>query len=100
MDCTYYSSSSQGAPAMNILFAPLPAGTTVQSWQTATKNANPTAVSVPGIGDGALYFTTKVANASTGMNFISNGFACNMYTAYFSADQTHLAALAESILED
>jgi hypothetical protein len=96
LDCTYYADGSADSPAVNILIAALPGGTTVASWEAGTKNANSSAVFVPGVGDAAFYFTT---GAPSGLNFISGGVACNMYTGNFTADQAHLVALAESILE-
>jgi hypothetical protein len=96
LDCTYYADGSAGSPGVHILIAALPSGTTVASWEAGTKNANSSAVFVPGVGDAAFYFTT---GAPSGLNFISGGVACNMYTGNFTADQAHLVALAESILE-
>jgi hypothetical protein len=96
LDCTYYADGSKDSPEVNVLIAELPGGTTVASWEAGTKNANSSAVFLPGVGDAAFYFTTGALN---GLNFISGGVACNMYTGNFTADQAHLVALAESILE-
>ena len=96
LDCTYYANGSADSPEVNVLIAALPGGTTIASWEAGTKNANSSALFVPGVGDAAFFFTTGTLN---GLNFISDGVACNMYTGKSTADQAHLVALAESILE-
>jgi hypothetical protein len=59
--------------------------------------AFPSAVLVPGIGDGAVFYIAQ--GGVTAFNFISNGVTCNMYTGNFKSDQEHFADLAEFILE-
>jgi hypothetical protein len=97
LNCTYYADGSTGSLALNVLLAQLPSGTTVDSWKAGTKNANPSAVFVPGVGDAAFYFTAGAAPSS--LYFISGGVSCNIYTSNFTSDRAHLAALAESIIE-
>jgi hypothetical protein len=95
LNCTYYVDGSKTSPGVNITFG-APNGLTVASW-TAQAKAFPSAVLVPGVGDGAVYY---LANGGyTAFNFISNGVTCNIYTGNFKADQAHMVTLAESILE-
>jgi hypothetical protein len=96
LNCTYYGAAGPSGSVVNITFIPLPSGTTVASYTAQIASKEPSAVSVSGVGDAAFYFTT---GAPSGLNFISGGTACNMYTANFAADKAQLVQLAESILQ-
>jgi hypothetical protein len=97
VNCTYYVNGSKGSPGLNMTFGRLPSGTTAASYLTVLKTTAPSAVFVPGVGDGAFYYTNPPLVPSA-LNFFSNGTSCAMY-ASFPAGRAHMIALAESILE-
>jgi hypothetical protein len=97
VNCTYYVNGSKGSPGLNMTFGRLPRGTTVASYQAALKTTAPSAVFVPGVGDGAFYYS-KPPLVPSALNFFSGGTSCAMYTS-FPAGRAHLVALAVSILE-
>lgn len=97
LNCTYYTDGSTTSPVVNITFVPLN-GLTVSAWSDAVKAQSPNAKSIPGVGDGAFVFT-NLPSVPSGISFVSNGVECTAYTANFTADQTRLVTLAESILE-
>ncbi len=99
LNCTYYVDDSKTSPGANLTFGDQgindPAGAVV-AWK-ANLSAFPSAVLVPGVGDGAVYYLAP--GGISAFNFISNGVTCNMYTGNLQATQAQLTDLAQFILE-
>ena len=90
LECTYVDpakgSSSEG---LVILFSPTK-GASVDQWAAQVKQASPSAVPVPGVGDGAFY--TEASGVGS-MNFYSGAVAGYVYSDNFVATQANLTAL-------
>jgi hypothetical protein len=96
LECTYVDPSKGNASeGLVILFSPTK-GATVAQWATQVQQAAPSAVAVPGVGDGAFY--TQVSGVGA-MNFYSGAVAGYVYSSNFVATQANLTALvADQIL--
>jgi hypothetical protein len=94
--CSYHGASASD-PNMQVGFTTAPAGMTPADYKKAEQSSLPTAQFVPGVGDGAFYYTS--ATLPSEMKFISNGVSCVVDTFNFAADKSHMITLADSILE-
>jgi hypothetical protein len=92
--CTYHNSANS---AVQLSFAAVPAGTTIDQYKAEEIKATPGIQSVPGVGDAAFYLSTP--QFASEFKFLSNGVYCNITSPLIKFDQTHMVALAESLLE-
>jgi hypothetical protein len=95
LECTYYNAAN-ASTGLVILFSPTK-GVSEADWAAQLVAADPSAVSVPGVGDGAYYSTPPKTTGA--MNFYSGAVVGYIYASGFPATQADLSALlADQIL--